>query len=102
MPRRTGACRSSQTVGVGPQDRLGYIDRMQAPREFQGLPSATRARAAPRAVQQRDRIAGLEKGLLVIEAVDDERLGQTIADVAALTRAPRPCGQCCERPVHGR
>jgi IclR helix-turn-helix domain len=37
----------------------------------------------PRDVQPRDRIAGLEKGLQVIAAFDDDRARQTIADVAA-------------------
>jgi IclR family transcriptional regulator, pca regulon regulatory protein len=46
--------------------------------------------AAPRAVQPRDLVAGLEKGLQVIEAFDEDSQRQTIADVAArcgLTRA---------------
>ena len=62
---------------------------MQVPREFQALPSAGRARSAPRAVQQRDLISGLEKGLLVIEAFDDDQPRQTIADVATRCRLTR-------------
>jgi IclR family transcriptional regulator, pca regulon regulatory protein len=57
-----------------PEQRLGYIDRMPPPRD----------------VQPRDRVAGLEKGLQVIAAFDDDRARQSIADVAAhcgLTRA---------------
>jgi IclR family pca regulon transcriptional regulator len=45
--------------------------------------------AAPAAAQTRDLIAGLEKGLLVIEAFDQERPRLTVSEVAAFTGLTR-------------